>query len=248
MKNTSLENVALDNNSNGGKAFLPHWNILTKTPEFIAILIALLAFILLIAEVFYLHLLRDGILFRHVWTILGVHISGGAALGVLQAAKHPDILILDNIVLNGLMAVFLVSSFGALFSLSCSGLFHIPCLRTFFQKAKNGAQNQKKTWIKLGIPGVFLFVLFPLTGTGPNIGFVLGKLMGLSFWTNLLTVFSACLTTVISFAFLGNSLFDKLGGKAVNHMMISFIAFLLASTLVAKFLAWNKKRKQSIAK
>ncbi|MBQ9368630.1 MAG: small multi-drug export protein, partial [Victivallales bacterium] len=122
---------------------------------------------------------------------------------------------------------------------------HIPCLKSFFQKAKNGAQSKKHTWVRFGIPGVFLFVLFPLTGTGPNIGFVLGKLMGLSFFANLLTVFSACMTTVIGFAFLGDRIAENVGDKAINHMMVFFIVLLIGSAVVSKTLAWMKKRNSA---
>ena len=229
-----------------GKMHFPQWKDLKKSPELIAILIDAVVFSLLVGEIMYLRFMRDGMLFRHIWTIIGVHITGGTALGVLQAAKNPYLLIWDNIVFNGLLACFLVFSFSSLFSLSCKGLFHIPCLKNFFIKAEIGAQGQRRAWIRFGIPGIFLFVLFPLPGTGPNIGFVLGKLMGINFYVNLLTVSSACLTVVVSFAFLGDRLYEKMGSNAINHMMIFFIVILIGCALVGKMLALRKRRKTPI--
>ncbi|MBQ4480915.1 MAG: small multi-drug export protein [Victivallales bacterium] len=246
MKNKSYREMVDNEEAMGEKRpSFPQWRVLSKTPEFYALAIAILALVLLFAEAFYLHFMREGVLYRHVWTIVGVHLTGGAALGVLQVAKHPAMLVWDNIAVNGLLAVFFVFCFAALFSLSCRGLFHMPGLKSFFQKAQSGAQSQRRTWVKFGIPGVFIFVLFPLTGTGPNIGFVLGKLMGLGFWTNLLTVSSACMTTVAGFAFLGDKLSDRLGDKAVNHAMLVFIAVLLGSAVIAKLIALFRNRAET---
>ena len=77
----------------------------------------------------------------------------------------------------------------------------ISFLEDTFKTLSSSAKSQKKTWVKLGIPGIFAFVFFPTTGTGPIVGSIIARLIGLGYWTSILTVLGGSLASVATFGF-----------------------------------------------
>ena len=184
---------------------------------------------------------------NHLWKIIGYHVSGGAAFGVLKGAAYEDLTIFDNILSNALITASIILLFNTLFSLSCRGIFRFRFLDKSFSDMTSEATAQKKTWVKLGIPGVFIFVLFPMTGTGPIIGSVIAKLIGLGFWTNILTVLSGSLTSIVCFALAADRISDLVGDKTISYIARALIIILLGTAALIKFRSWKRLRQKQAA-
>ena len=179
----------------------------------------------------------------HLWKILGYHLTGGAAFGALKGASFPDLTLIDNILANSLITSIIILLFNTLFSLSCRGIFKIKFLEHTISSMKSDAKTHKRGWKALGIPGIFIFVLFPTTGTGPIVGSILGRLIGLKFWTNILTVIAGSFASIISVAFAADKIEKFIGDKQLSR--ITFVLFLLiiVGALTAQVIAWRKSLK-----
>jgi uncharacterized membrane protein len=179
---------------------------------------------------------------NHIWKIIGVHVSLGAGFGAMQGAKYTaDLSICENILVNTLITISIIFIFYTLFNLSCRGLFRIHWLEKQFHSLTSNATTQKKTWVRFGIPGIFLFVLFPLTCTGPLVGAVLGRVIGLGYWTNLATVASGSVSTVIAFAFFGEWITKHVSTLALTIIIV--VALILVG--LVKLIDWRKQRQQT---
>jgi len=67
------------------------------------------------------------------------------------------------------------------------------------------AAEARKHWIqKYGIIGLFCFVFFPFWMTGPVVGCVIGFLIGLRPWLNMIVVLGGTYVAVLVWAFLLN--------------------------------------------
>lgn len=221
----------------GGK-----WAHIRTLPEFPVMLIGVAALIILVG--FYVSMIVSGHPEKanHIWKIIGFHITGGAAIGTLKGSAYSDLGNVENIVINGLLTVVIIFLFTSAFNLSCRGLFHMPWLKKSFSNLKTGARSQKKTWAKFGIPGIFAFVIFPMTGTGPIIGSLLGRLIGLGFWTTIATVTSASLSTIVLAALFGDFLSDKLGDRVLSYIVLSVILLIILSAGLGRLYMWMRGR------
>jgi len=87
------------------------------------------------------------------------------------------------------------------------------------------------------IAGVFLFVWLPFMMTGVAVGSVLGFLLGLSTWVNMLTVALGNITAVVCWVYVIGGFFDNL--KHVNKTLpavitIGIIIFLVIMRIIKK--------------
>ena len=215
-------------------------------PEFYSFILFVMA-VLWLAEHYFALMASSPQRANHLWKIIGYHVSGGAAFGVLKGAGYEDLTIFDNILSNALITASIILLFNTLFSLSCRRIFHIRFLEKSFSEMTSEATAQKKTWVKLGIPGIFILVLFPMTGTGPIIGSVIAKLIGLGFWTNILTVLSGSLTSIIAFALAADRISNLVGDKTLSRIALALIVLLLGTAAVVKFRSWRRQRQKAIA-
>lgn len=220
------------------------WAHLRTLPEFYTLIIGWIALFCL-AGFYASMILRDmPEKANHIWKIIGFHIVGGAAIGTIKGSAYGDLTLLDNILINGLLTIVIIFLFTAVFSLSCRGLFHAPWLKKTFSDLKSGARSQKKTWVKFGIPGIFAFVIFPMTGTGPIIGSLLGRLIGLGYWTNLITVSSASLSTIGLAAYFGDKLSELVGDKLLSRIVLGIILAIILTAGLGKLCTLIKNRGQ----
>lgn len=198
-----------------------------------------------LAEHYFSLLLSSAKRANHLWKIIGYHLSGGAALGVLKGAAYDDLTIFDNILANSLITITVILLFNTLFGLSCRGIFRISFLDDTFKSLSRSAKSQKKTWVKLGIPGIFAFVFFPSTGTGPIVGSIIARLIGLGYWTSILTVLCGSLASVATFGFAADKIGTLVGDKTLSRISLGIILLLLLTAAAVKFRAWYKNRNQT---
>ncbi len=200
-----------------------------------------------LAEHYFSLLLSSASRANHLWKIIGYHVSGGAALGVLKGAAYEDLTIFDNILTNSLITITIILLFNTLFGLSCRGIFRISFLEDTFKSLSSSANTQRKTWVKLGIPGVFAFVFFPTTGTGPIVGSVIARLIGLGYWTSIITVVSGSLASVATFAFAADKISALIGDKTLSRISLAIILLLLLTAITIKFRVWQKSKRSQIS-
>ena len=213
-------------------------------PEFYSGLVAWLAATRLVEYYFSLQLSSPERA-NHLWKIIGYHLSGGAAMGVMKGSVYEDLTIFDNIFANSLISITLILLFNTLLGLSCRGMLRISFLDNSFKELSGSARSQKKTWVKLGVPGVFAFVFFPTAGTGPIVGSVIARLIGLGYWTSVATVLAGSLASVVAFAFAADKIGALVGDKTLSRISLIIIVLVLVAAASVKIRAWLKNRKCS---
>ncbi len=214
-----------------------------QSQEFLSLCIALSALIAMVALCVVCAFIHNGIRLRDIGKILVTHLIGGAAFGVTKGATYPEFTLLENLLLNSLLTVTLIFFFNTLFSLSCKKVLHIPFLEKTFGDMQNSAKGQRRKWANFGIPGIYLFVLLPMTSTGPLVGSVLGRLIGLGFWTNLITVTSGSISTILIAGFAAEKLNQYVPEKTMAVAIWIFIGCIVAFALIGKLVFWLRKKK-----
>lgn len=122
---------------------------------------------------------------------------------------------------------------------------NISLLETAKQQFFKTAEIRHKSIKKYGALGLFLFVLFPLWGTGPVAGSVIGFLMRMNPWVNMSIVLGATYLTTIIFSFIFKNvhefalLFDPMAP-------LILILSVLTSIVGINLLHWLKKRQKGI--
>jgi len=114
-------------------------------------------------------------------------------------------------------------------------------LKNFVDRLHQAAQTHYHFIRVYGIPGLFLFVLFPLWGTGPVVGCIIGYMMGLRILLNLGIVLGATLSAVMVWMFVSKE-FYVWGASYSVYMPAVMLGILLVITFSVQMVGWIKKR------
>ncbi|MCQ2404172.1 MAG: small multi-drug export protein [Lentisphaeria bacterium] len=240
----SIQNIV--ENASGTEEKLSPWRRFCQLPEFwslwlgVAAAFGVLAFILVGGQL----TPNKGRVFLKV---LNYHVLGGAPVGAMQAAKHPILELWENILFNGLITIAIISLFNTFFSLSCRKLFSLSFLEKAFQGLKGDARQQKKTWARFGIPGIFVFVFFPMPFTGPVVGSLLARFVGLRYWGGLGTVIAASLSAIVAWGYAADKVEAYLGGQVLNGILWTLIGITVMAAVVVKVRNWLMARKNPVS-
>jgi uncharacterized membrane protein len=109
-------------------------------------------------------------------------------------------------------------------------------MKPVFDAAQRGALKMRR----FKIMGIFMFVWFPFWMTGIIVGAVLGFLIGLRPWVNMLTVSCGSATAVVCWVYAYDKLFGWLGG--INQTVPVVFSSIIIAALVA--LRVIKKRRE----
>jgi uncharacterized membrane protein len=227
-------------------ALVSKWAQFRTLPEFKTMLIGLTAVGALIFYYVYTLLMNGAAKANHVWKMVATHIMGGAAFGVTTGAAFEDMALWENVIFNTLLTSGIIFLSNTLLNLSARKLVKFSMLDRQLNELQDSAAGQKKKWVKLGIPGIFIFVMLPMTGTGPIIGSILGRMIGLSYWTNLLTVTCGSIATILVFAVAADWIAKLVGERTLNLIILSVVALMVVIFVVARLLSWFKQRKKSV--
>ncbi len=121
--------------------------------------------------------------------------AAGLAFGYNMGLKHSTVIPIAMIV-----ETFHVLAFYPLFVFSWRHLLVLKSLRNVFEHIHETAERHKRKIQRYGIIGLLAFVWFPFWMTGPVIGSVVGFLLGLPVWLNLLTVLIGTYTAILGWA------------------------------------------------
>ena len=108
------------------------------------------------------------------------------------------------VMFNLFIETIMVLIFYPLFVMSWESLHVVSYapLKDFLQRSQESAQKYQPLIKKYGIAGLVLFVLFPLTMTGPVVGSFVGYLMGLRHSTTILVVIFSTLIAIVLWTYL----------------------------------------------
>ncbi|OHB59586.1 MAG: hypothetical protein A2173_07700 [Planctomycetes bacterium RBG_13_44_8b] len=120
-----------------------------------------------------------------------VGLAFGYSMGLTHSMVIPVCIIIETI---------LVLIFYPLFVFSWRHLLVIKQLKNMFERIRKTAEAHKDIVIKYGIAGLFLFVWFPLWMTGPLVGCVIGFMIGLQTWLNMLVVLAGTYVAILGWA------------------------------------------------
>ena len=90
-------------------------------------------------------------------------------------------------------------------------LFVVKGMKRYLLNLQEAAEHHRPIITKLGIPGLFFFVLTPFWMTGPVVGCIIGYLLGLRHWMNLSVVIAGTCFAIVGW----NIIIDRLNESLV---------------------------------
>ncbi len=164
------------------------------------------------------------------------HVVLGAPMGAVEGAKHVDCLsFLQNVVFNSVLTACIICLFNAVFGLSCRKVFHLPFLQKRFHSIQSDAKRQKKAWARFGVPGIFVFVFIPIPMTGPVVGSLLARFVGLRLWGSVATVVTASIASIAAWGYAADRIQQYLGSRVLQVFLWTLILLTLGIAALAKF-------------
>lgn len=215
-----------------------------RLPEFWSLCIGLVTFLCVAGAVFIAFHLKPSY-GRMLSKIIVSHIAMGAPVGAVEAAKYPAIALWQNILFNSLLTITIICFFNTLFGLSCRGFLRIAQLHDTFKGVAGDARKQRQKWARLGIPGVFIFVFIPLPGTGPVIGSLLARYMGLGYWGMLGTVVTASVTSITAWGYAADKLQQYVGSTVLRVFVWCLLLTIITIPTVVKIRTWIGRKRGS---
>ena len=177
--------------------------------------------------------------------ILTSHLVLGAPMGAVQGAKYAALPLWQNVLFNGLVTTALICLFNTLFGLSVRKIFRLPFLQETFQGIQVDAQRQRRTWARFGIFGIFAFVFIPLPLTGPIVGSLLARFVGLRYWGAVGTVVSASFASILAWGYAADKVQRYLGSRVLQFFLwgLILLTFGLAALSKIRNLLWPSRRE-----
>lgn len=168
--------------------------------------------------------------------------AAGMAFGYSVLLGHGTVIPVSMIV-----ETIIVLIFYPLFVFSWRHLLVFKWLRKFFDRIQKSAEKNKDFVRKYGIIGLFAFVWFPFWMTGPVVGCVIGFLLGLPAWINMLVVLGGTYVAIVCWALLLHTVNQQVAQYSPYAAMI-LMAVLVVVIIVGHFLQRtiheNKKLKR----
>ena len=143
-----------------------------------------------------------------------------------------------------LLETILVLVFYPLFVFIWQQLLVIRWLKRLSEHTYKAAERHKDKVRKYGIIGLFMFVWLPFWMTGPVVGCMIGYLLGMRIWVNLVTVLTGTYIAILGWAYLLHNLHQHT--LSYSSYAIVIIAALAAATVLTWTLrqrfGWKLKR------
>ena len=189
--------------------------------------------------------LRSDDLFSKLLLMTGTHLVGGRAVSITWGFANEmnrTVVLLVSTTIETLMVLL----FFPLFVFSYRKLIVIQPLQDAMARAQHAAERHQARIMKFGIPGLLLFVWFPFWMTGPLVGCVIGFLIGLRPWTNMVIVLAGTWSAILCWGIVLGNLHEQLKklGPYVPFFLVGFV-LLIAVSIRIRYAASKSNSKHS---
>jgi len=163
--------------------------------------------------------------------------AASMSLGYSQSLDHQTV-----IPICATIETILVFIFYPLFVFSWRHLLNIKWLKKTFDRTQRAAEARELTIQRYGIIGLFVFVWIPFWMTGPVVGCVIGFLLGLRLWVNMVTVLSGTYVAIFFWAFFLRQIHDKVAtySSYMTIILLSLFVIIIICKLLFRFI--NKRK------
>jgi len=184
------------------------------------------------------HLLPDKVLVYTVMTGLNLVIgrAAGMSFGYASGLGHAQV-----IPLNMLIESIQVMVVYPLFALSWRQLLVFQRLQPYVARLHLAAETRGGLVRKFGIIGLFVFVFVPFWMTGPVVGSIIGFLIGLRPWVNLVVVLTSTYIAIGIWALLLNEL-NVWVGTVNRYAPYALVAAIVL--IIVAFQLVNRRRNR----
>ncbi len=148
------------------------------------------------------------------------------------------------IAVNMIMETVIVFTCYPLFVFTWRHFLEVPRLESILSRIREAAEANKHWVHRYGIPGLFIFVLFPFWMTGPLVGAVIGFMLGLKLWVNMLVVLGAAYLAITGWAFGVREFHDQLLAFT-PYASLLLLAIFIAIAVAGFLLHFAHRRKQN---
>jgi uncharacterized membrane protein len=149
--------------------------------------------------------------------------AAGMSFGYASGLGHSQVIPLNMLVESiHVLIVF------PLFVLSWRKLVRMRILTRYFEHIHHSASTHSDVVRRFGIAGLFFFVFVPFWMTGPVVGSIIGFLIGLRPWTNVMVVLISTYIAICIWALLLN----ELSAWAETANRTALFALILAVVLI----------------
>lgn len=156
--------------------------------------------------------------------------AAGMAFGYSQGLEHVTVIPVCMIIETVLVLIFY-----PLFVFSWRHLLIIKSLKKMFDRMHKSAERHKSTIQKYGLIGLFVFVWFPFWMTGPVVGCIIGFLLGLRLWLNIIVVLAGTYVAIFGWALFLHQLHDHVASYSSYATMV-LLALLIVIIIVGNLL------------
>ena len=163
--------------------------------------------------------------------------AAGMSLGYAAGFGH-DLVIPLNIFIESVMVLI----FYPIFIFSCRHLIPFRRLNDFIARTRAVAEKNRDLIKRYGLLGLFAFVWFPFSMTGPMVGCVIGYLMGLETRLNLTVVLVSTSLAIISWAMFLRGLLDRLAVYG-TYAPITIVTTVIALMVIIHVYRAVKRKK-----
>jgi uncharacterized membrane protein len=166
--------------------------------------------------------------------------AAGMAFGYGQKLGHSTVIPICMI-----LETILVLIAYPLFVFSWRHLLVIKSLKRIFDRIHQTAETHKVIVHKYGIIGLFAFVWFPFWMTGPVVGCVIGFLMGLPVWLDLIVVLSGTYVAILGWAIILHTFNEQVAEYspyAAMTLMVIILLLIIIGHLLSQAIQENKRK------
>jgi len=178
----------------------------------------------------------EGILPYAIMTGLNLVIGreAGMSFGYASSFSHGQVIPL-NIVVETTQVLVVYP----LFVQSTRHLIKLRIMQNFFHRIQHAAESGGGLVRQFGIAGLFVFVFTPFWMTGPVVGAIIGFLIGLRPWVNLIVVLGSTYIAIGLWALLLN----ELNAWASTFNQYAPFALFFAILLIAVAMHWMGRHR-----
>lgn len=176
---------------------------------------------------------KTNAIYHLFWTLIGHIIGGGMgnAIAGVQAGMSPWFIFFQSMLADMVIVLYSYTLFVSSFRHAAKWRFIGPKL----VEAHDFALQYKDRIKPYGVVGLVAFVIFPLGGTGPLVGSIIGYMIGLGTFTTFVSVLLATIATTATYILAYDWIQQKNSAIA--------LAILILGVVVVAFAAIFAQRK-----